>query len=263
MKPQRTLAAFLAFALLTLRPEAGPAQRSGTSAYERARASLPAPQRTVFTNIVTSARARGLPIDPLVDKALEGRAKRISPDRIIAVVRMRADQLTRAQGIARSKSPAELIAVADALQRGVDEKTIRTVRASARSNEPVGLAVHTLADLLESGVPPEVALGVIAGWRSRGATVSELRELPAAVDRLVRAGASPANAGSAVASALRSGRAASSVRMAVELRGNAKAPGVSPNSGRTAASAARSPNAASSKLPAAAKATPKNNIKGQ
>jgi hypothetical protein len=177
-------------------------------------------------------RARGLPTQPLIDKVLEGKAKRATPDKIIVVVRQRADQLARAQALTRSRSSLEIITVAEALHRGVDEATIRRVRAESRSREPVGLALHTLADLLETGVPRDVALGMIAGWRSRGAAASELRELPASVERLVRQGATPARAGGAVASALRSGRAASSVRMALELRGQLPAAGA----GRGAAS---------------------------
>ena len=104
--------------------------------------------------------------------------------------------------------------------RGVDENTIRQVRANARPKEPTGMAVHALADLLDRRRATHgCALGMIAGWRSRGAPSAELRELPAAVERLVREGANPGRAGNAVASAIRSGRSASSVRMAIELRG--------------------------------------------
>ncbi|MGH7461815.1 MAG: hypothetical protein ACREMA_12425, partial [Longimicrobiales bacterium] len=104
MKPHKILLVAFALALIALRTQEGHAQRTGTSALERARASLPEPQRTAFTKIVTSSKSRGLPVDPLVDKALEGKAKRQAPDKVLAAVRARAERLTRAQAIARSKS---------------------------------------------------------------------------------------------------------------------------------------------------------------
>ncbi|MGH7466367.1 MAG: hypothetical protein ACRENP_00120 [Longimicrobiales bacterium] len=240
MKPRKTLLTLLAVTLLSY-PIAAFAQRPGTTAYDRARAFLTGTHRAAFTDIVANARSRGLPTQPLVDKVLEGRAKRAAPDKIIVVVREKLDKLARAQTITRSRSSLEIITVADALQRGVDEATIRRVRAEARSREPVGLAIHTLADLLDTGVPRDVALGMIAGWRSRGAAASELRELPAAVERLVRQGATAPLAGGAVASALRSGRAASSVRMAMELRGPSPAGAAGIGGRGAAASAARPP----------------------
>ncbi|MGH7461206.1 MAG: hypothetical protein ACREMA_09285 [Longimicrobiales bacterium] len=261
MKPLRQTA-LLALALVLIHQNAEAAQRTGTTAYDRARASLSGSHRTAFTEIVASAKARGLPTEPLVDKALEGKAKRVPQDRIIAVVRTRANLLTRAQGIARSKSPIEIIAVADALHRGVDESTIRLVRANAKPKEPTGMAVHAMADLLDNGVPRAVALEMISGWRGRGASAAELRELPAAVERLVREGANPGRAGNAVATALRSGRSASSVRMALGLRGAPRTPDAAIGNGRRpAASALRSaPSAARAATPANTKPAGRGNL---
>jgi hypothetical protein len=241
MKRQHISITFLAFLLLLQYPEAGVAQRRGATAYDRARASLTGPHQTAFTDIVARTRARGLPTEPLVDKVLEGKAKRVPPDKIIQVVRQRVDQLARAQGVVRSRTPVDIIAVADALQRGVSEGTIRRIHAEAGAREPVALAVHTLADLLDSGVSSDVALNMIAGWRSRGGAPSELRELPAAVERLVREGADPGRAGNAVASALRSGRSASSVRMALELKANPSPSTNLPGVGRAGPGAAQPP----------------------
>src|SRR5262245_13686150 len=206
--------AFLACAVIALTPRSGQAAqqagRGNSAAYERARASLDGSYRAAFTEIVASARARGLPVEPLIDKTLEGKAKRRPQDEIIAVVRKRMNYLERAQSLGKYRSSVDLIAVADALNRGLDEKTVRQLRAGARANEPIGLAVHTLADLIDNKVPRAIAMDMITGWRSRGASASELRELPASVERLVRQGATPSLAGSAVATALLSGRAAGS-----------------------------------------------------
>lgn len=202
------------------------AGQSDPAAYQRARAALPGANATAFESIVASARARGLPIDPLVNKVLEGTAKRIPADRIIAVVRQRADQLGRAQSLTNSRVSSEIVVVADALQRGMPDTKVRELKAKSRRNEPFGLALHTYLDLVQSGVPAEVALDVLSGWRARGARANDLRDLPAAVERLVRQGAAPGRAGTAVAAALRSGNSASSARIGGTMNASAKGPKV-------------------------------------
>jgi hypothetical protein len=189
------------------------------SSYERARAALPAAQRTEFAKIVSDARARGVPTDPLSDKVLEGVAKAQPAARILTVVRQRAALLIRAKTLIGTRPATEIVTVADVLQRGLTEQNIRAVRAGARPNEPVGMALHTYADLAERGVSNDVALRMIDGWRERGASAGELRELPAAVERLVRSGANPVRAGSAVAEALKTGQRAGTVKMDNRLRG--------------------------------------------
>ena len=214
----------LAIGLLIIGVQDGVAQSRAnntapTTAYERARIALPPAQRTEFTRIVSDARTRGLPIEPLTDKVLEGIAKSQPAPRIITAVRQRATLLSRAKTLVGARPATEIVTVADVLQRGLSEQSIRDVRAGALANEPMGLALHTFADLAERGVSGDVALRMIEGWRSRGASAAELRELPAAVERLVRSGANPVRAGGAVAEALRAGQRAGTVKMDNRLRG--------------------------------------------
>ncbi len=209
----------LAFGLLMAGAHGLVAQSRANTTYDRARALLPVAQRAEFARIVNDAKARGLPTDPLIDKVLEGAAKSQPPTRILSVVRQRAGLLTRAKGLVGTRPSTELVTVADALQRGLSDQAIRQVRAGARSNEPIGLALHTYADLADRGVSSDVALRMINSWRTRGAAAGDMRELPMSVDRLVRSGANPVRAGSAVADALRTGRGAGTVKMDAKLRG--------------------------------------------
>ncbi|HEX7119447.1 MAG TPA: hypothetical protein VF212_11705 [Longimicrobiales bacterium] len=175
----------------------------------RAKAVLPAAAALELERAVAAARERGLPTAPLVDKALEGAAKGVPAERILAVVRQLSDELGRARELvagAGDVTPADITAVADALRRGVPEDAVRSLRADAAGDEPIALAAHTLADLLDRGVPVDVAIEVLGAWRSHGARPDELRELPAAVERLIREGVLPAQAAEAVASAVRAGR---------------------------------------------------------
>lgn len=178
--------------------------------YERARATFAGEHARAFERLLAQAREQGLPADPLLDKALEGAAKGVPPGRVLAVLDELAASLTRARGLLAASgldpAPPDVAAVADGLRRGVPEDAVRTLGQGARPGEPIALAVHTLADLLDRGVPVTVALDVLTAWRGQGAQAAELAELPAAVERLMRQGVLPTQAAQAVAAAMRAGR---------------------------------------------------------
>ena len=185
------------------------AQAQAQSGLARAKAALPPEAAQTLEQTVAAARARGLPTEPLIDKALEGVAKNRPAALILSVVRQKVELLGRADAALRPFGPptsSDVVATADVLQRGVSEDVVKKVRAGGRSGEPIGMALHTLADLRDRGVPVDVALEVLNSWRERGGQADELRELPAEVERLVRAGASPSAAGRSVAAAVKAGR---------------------------------------------------------
>ena len=187
-----------------------------TSALQRARSALPADQAREFDGVVADIRKRGLPIEPLADKVLEGSAKGVPPARIMTVVRQRAGHLRSAAAVignTRGVRTNEITTIADAFQRGIKDDEARALKNGSRAGEPLGLALHTLADLRDRGVPTDVALDVIAAWRTRGGKPAELRDLPANVERLIRQGAKPEQAGSAVAETVRSGRSPGRARV--------------------------------------------------
>jgi hypothetical protein len=86
------------------------------------------------------------------------------------------------------------------------------------------MALNVLADLLERGVPVDIAIGVLTSWRDHGAKASDLQDLPAAVARLVRSGARPDRAAQEVEESIRSGRGASSVLPGVNRQGKSTGP---------------------------------------
>ena len=186
---------------------AADAQESG---FARARAALTGNAGVRFEETVRNARANGLPTEPLIAKALEGVAKGVPADRVAVAVRQLAVSLGHANALlridGRAAAAADIEATADALQRGLPENAVRSLRADARPDESIALSVHALADLHQRGVPVAVGLDVIGAWRGRGADPQRLAEIPAAVERLVRQGVLPAQAGAAVAGGLRAGR---------------------------------------------------------
>lgn len=187
----------------------GATRASGQDAdrLQRARAGLPRAAATRLDQILESARSRGLPTSPLVDKVLEGEAKAAPPDRIVIVVAQLADNLARARAIIIDTGAPDLddiTAVADAIRRGVPEKTIRALHGR-QHGRTFALPVETLADLVQQGVPDDQALDLLQAWAERGGDSGELRDLPAAVERLIREGVIPARAAEAIAQSMRGG----------------------------------------------------------
>lgn len=172
------------------------------SGLQRAKAQLPKDAARILEQTVIAAQKKGLPTEPLIDKALEGSAKGVPPGVILNAVRQKVDLLTRADAALRpfgKPALADVTSTADALQRGVSVDIVKRVRSGRRQGEPVGMALHTVADLMDRKVPANVAVDVIAAWRTRGGKNEELRELPATVEKLIRQGVSPSAAGRSVA----------------------------------------------------------------
>ncbi|HEX9109821.1 MAG TPA: hypothetical protein VF832_21410 [Longimicrobiales bacterium] len=201
-------------AIVALLAVAGAARTSAQEPdrLERARAALPRAAAARLEAILKQATAKGLPSAALIDKTLEGEAKQAPPERILAVVQQLADNLDRARTLlleGGAPGADDITAVADALRRGVPDHAVRTLRAK-QPGRPLGLAVETLADLLQVGVPVDQAVAVLQAWADRGGKNADLRDLPAAVERMVRNGTLPAQAAQSLAAEMRGSGAASS-----------------------------------------------------
>lgn len=184
------------------------AQQTVDARLTRIRAELPAAAVERIESQLQQAVERGLPVEPLLDKAVEGIAKRVAGDRIAGAVTQLTGELGRARDLLGNGLPpaaVDVAAVADALRRGVPEQVVRRIRERAGPEEPVAMVVHTAGDLLDHGVPVDQALAVLDAWRARGGDPAELRELPAAIERLIRQGTLPAQAAAAVTGAMRAG----------------------------------------------------------
>jgi hypothetical protein len=107
--------------------------------------------------VVDSARRAGLPTEPLVQKALEGRTLGASGDRIVAAVEALQGQLGRARdALGGSASEAELTAAAGALRAGLPPTALRRLQ-SLRSGRPLVVPIAVLTDLVAEGVPADQA----------------------------------------------------------------------------------------------------------
>ena len=153
----------------------------------------------VVRELAPAAAARGLPIDPLIQKAIEGSAKGVPADLVAAAVRQVAAQLDTAAIALRSggiAAPDTTVIAAGgfAVTAGLHETDIAELaRAGAPAAElMVGLRVAgTLAAL---GVPPADAADLVAGSLSTGRPAADLLELPGRVQSEVAHGVTPAQA---------------------------------------------------------------------
>jgi hypothetical protein len=137
---------------------------------------------------LTLARARGLPMQPLMAKLREGQIKRAAPDRIRHAVSALASRLDSARSaLGAASNAAELVAGADAIAAGVDMASIRLVRTASGTRD-VSAPLGALAQLVASGVPRRRATQMIVELLKRDARPSEMLAFGIAVESDVGAG---------------------------------------------------------------------------
>lgn len=188
----------LAFVALPATAAAQDAQR------ERLRQAFPAEAVTQIETILAEAEASGVPSDPLVAKALEGAAKRVPADRVVAALTVYAERLQQATEIVGPERGASaVVAAADALRRGVPAAAVRAV--SGHQGDPA-VPLVVLADLVEAGVPVDGAFSVVENALDRQHGPEDILAIPGQVRRLMREGRLPAEAAAAVGQAIGRGQ---------------------------------------------------------
>jgi hypothetical protein len=146
------------------------------------------------TRIIDSARALGLPTDPLVGVALEGAHRKASGDRIQSAVRNYVGLLRSARSaLGDEATEAEVVSGAGAVMSGVSVSTLRDLRA-ARPREPLTVPLVVLADLVARGVPADTAAQAVYLAARAGARDADFTLLRRYIEQDISAGASPAAA---------------------------------------------------------------------
>ena len=133
--------------------------------------------------LIDSARSLGIPAEPVVDKALEGAAKRAPSERIIRVVRARFGELVAARGaLGSGPMDAEVIAAADALHAGASAEVITTLR-TRRPGVPLTIPLAVLADLIARGVPADTASSAVLALAGTPATDAQFAALRSDIEQ--------------------------------------------------------------------------------
>jgi hypothetical protein len=186
--------AFVALALLC-----GPGLAAQDNVSARLAGRVPPALAAAVSALVDSARTRGLPGAPLVDKALEGAVKGAPPDRILTAVRTVLDQLdasATAQRTAASPTPGDdaVEAGAFALAAGLTPSDIGVIARSADQTHPAAVALQVAGALAALGVPRTETVGLVRASIQSGRPVGDLVSLPGQVQAAIARGAMPAAA---------------------------------------------------------------------
>jgi len=160
-------------------------------------ARLDTAARSLVAVAIDSARAAGLPTEPLVQRALEGATKDAPGTLIVRAVQRLAADLGRARAaLGASATSPELEAGAAALRAGAGPAVLAQLRRSRRQTITVPLAV--LTDLVASGVPVDSAAAAVLALAA-SARDTDLIDFRRAVERDIALGAAPTAATAAAA----------------------------------------------------------------
>jgi hypothetical protein len=162
-------------------------------ARDRLAGRVPPSTLIVLDSILQDAAREGLPTEPLIQKALEGGAKGIDADRIVAAVGASATQLRSARallasaGESRPGDPSEVTAVAAALSRGVSPQLVGRLTA-VLPGEPTGPALHAVADLVGHGFPEDSSVDLMVEAARLGLRGLRFLDVAAAVVQQLQRG---------------------------------------------------------------------------
>src|SRR5262245_22988871 len=142
--------------------------------------------------LVDSATQAGLPGEPLIQKALEGKSKDAPPEEIVSAVRSLSFRFLETRTALGTATADELTTGADALGAGAqaaDLRRLRRARPVELSNAFLGLTF-----LLHRGVTAQNATGIVASMLEAKLSGSDFTTLQRLVEQDIRAGAPPAEA---------------------------------------------------------------------
>lgn len=142
--------------------------------------------------LLSSARADGLPAEPLVDRALEGVTKGARPDLIVSAVTRLLEELRVArQAFGEAASTAELTAAASALRAGATRADLAKLR-QLRPRQPLTIPAAVLADLVAAGVAADTGIAAVLALASNAGDADYIA-FRRNVERDIALGASPAS----------------------------------------------------------------------
>ena len=160
--------------------------------------------------LADSAAARGLPIDPLVEKAIEGGAKAAPSERIVAAVQAVFARLGRAQqalqaATNQATTPDVIAAGAFALSAGLQDSDVRNVARACGAHCSPAAALRVAGTLAALGVPPAETVELVRETLRAGGHDRDVVALPVRVEAQMARGATPAQAAAGLARAAAAG----------------------------------------------------------
>jgi hypothetical protein len=156
---------------------------------------LDAPSRAAITALVDSARAQGLPVEPLMEKVYEGMGKGADGPRIVAAVRSLTLEMASAhRALGTIASVDEIKAAASAMHAGVPAVELGKMKKQSGLRRSLTLPFTVLADIVSRGVPVEAGVNAIKSLVGAGAKDADLSKFQRNVSVDIEQGAPPAAA---------------------------------------------------------------------
>ena len=167
---------------------------------QMAERGLPAALVTEVTAIAADATAAGLPAEPLVDKAIEGWAKRVPQQRIVAALEQFRLRLREAQqALIRSGHPEPpgpiVSAAAEAMAQGIREAQLSEIVDAAQTPASAGHGLRVAAALAAQGIEGDEASAIVVQSMHRGWTDAQLLDLPSFANQMRAQGTPPQQVG--------------------------------------------------------------------
>ncbi len=179
--------------------------QQGTGIAQRLTGRVPPQVASLVEELGTAASARGLPIDPLIEKAIEGSAKGVAPERVASALRLVALQLDTAAAALRDGGlVSDTLAIAAgefAITAGLSGSDITALARTGANAAALTVGLRVAGTLAALGVPPAEDIELVSVGLRSGEPVSALLSLPANVQSAMARGATPAQAAAGLARA--------------------------------------------------------------
>ena len=179
--------------------------QQGTGIAQRLTGRVSPQIASLVEELGTAATARGLPIDPLIEKAIEGSAKGVAPDRVASALRLVAMQLDTAAAALRDgglvSDTLAIVAGEFAITAGLSGSDITALARTGANAAALTVGLRVAGTLAALGVPPAEDIGLVSVGLRSGEPVSALLSLPANVQSAMARGATPAQAAAGLARA--------------------------------------------------------------
>ena len=156
---------------------------------------LDAPSRVAILALIDSAKAQGIPTEPLQQKVNQGVAMGVDGPRIVAAVRTLTREMASAHRALGTVATAdEIQAAASAMHAGVPAVELGKIKKQGGLRRSLSLPFTVLADIISRGVPVEAGVNAIRSLVGAGAKDADINDFQRNVSGDIEKGAPPAAA---------------------------------------------------------------------
>lgn len=165
---------------------------------QRLQDRVPPEVAALVQRLGAAASARGLPVDPLIQKAIEGSAKGVPAERVsIAVQQLVAQLDTAAIALREGGLTTDTLIIgagAFAITAGLSSHDITALARTGASTPALTVGLRVAGTLAAMGVPPSEDIGLISTKLRSGQPAADLLGLPGSVQAEIARGVTPAQA---------------------------------------------------------------------